>query len=106
MDYLDVLPYGMPGAIDAIRLSDEDRLADLVTRHPNVVAILCGHAHSPAATTFAGRPLLVVPGVVSTLRMPWSAAAPAGTSTMSYRRRLRSMLDDLGRLTTRYRLTV
>jgi Icc protein len=40
-------------------------------RHPQVVAVLCGHAHTPAATTFAGRPLLAAPGVVSTLRFPW-----------------------------------
>ena len=34
--------------------------------------LLCGHAHTAAATTFAGRPLLVAPGVVSTLRLPGS----------------------------------
>ncbi|MEU6989080.1 metallophosphoesterase [Streptomyces sp. NPDC046465] len=57
--------------VDGIRQFDEDRLADLTARHPNVTAFLAGHAHTPVATTFAGRPLLVAPGVVSTLRLPW-----------------------------------
>ena len=40
---------------DVIRLSGEDRLAAVIGRHPQVIAVLCGHAHSAAATTFAGR---------------------------------------------------
>jgi hypothetical protein len=35
--------------IDAIRQHGEERLAGLVERHPHVIAILCGHAHTPAA---------------------------------------------------------
>jgi 3',5'-cyclic AMP phosphodiesterase CpdA len=95
------------GLIDAIRLSDEDGLAELVTRHPNVVAILCGHAHSPAATTFADRPLLVAPGVVSTLQMPWEYTG--GGWHIDYEMPPAvafHVLDDLGRVTTHYRLTV
>lgn len=57
--------------VDAIRQRDEHRLAELTARHPQVTAFLAGHAHTPAATTFANRPLLVAPGVVSTLRLPW-----------------------------------
>jgi 3',5'-cyclic AMP phosphodiesterase CpdA len=57
--------------VDDIRLRGERRLAALVAGNPDVVALLCGHAHTPAATTFAGKPLLVAPGVTSTLRLPW-----------------------------------
>lgn len=57
--------------VDDIRQGGAQRLESLLTRHPQVVAVLCGHAHTPAATTFAGRPLLAAPGVVSTLRFPW-----------------------------------
>ena len=57
--------------IDAIRQQGSERLAALLSRHPQVVAVLCGHAHTAAASTFAGLPLLVAPGVVSTLRLPW-----------------------------------
>lgn len=57
--------------VDGIRQFGEQRLAAVARRHPGVAAFLCGHAHTPAATAFAGLPLLVAPGVVSTLRLPW-----------------------------------
>ncbi|MFB7464813.1 metallophosphoesterase [Streptomyces sp. NPDC056224] len=57
--------------VDGIRQFGEERLAALAERHPHLSAFLCGHAHTAAATTFAGRPLLVAPGVVSALRLPW-----------------------------------
>ncbi|MEU4803843.1 metallophosphoesterase [Actinosynnema sp. NPDC023587] len=59
--------------LDRIRLTEADRLAEVLTRHGNAVAVLCGHAHTGAATTFAGRPVLVAPGVVSTLSLPWES---------------------------------
>ena len=45
-------------------------------RHQQVVAVLCGHAHTAASTWFAGRQLLVAPGVASTLLLP--AERPTG----------------------------
>ncbi|MER6097707.1 hypothetical protein ABT154_17980 [Streptomyces sp. NPDC001728] len=54
--------------VDGIRQFGEERLAALAGRHPHLTVFLAGHAHT-AATTFAGRPLLVAPGVVSTLRL-------------------------------------
>jgi 3',5'-cyclic AMP phosphodiesterase CpdA len=93
--------------VDEIRQFREERLAEVVARHPQVVAVLCGHAHTAAATTFAGRPLLVAPGVVSTLTLPWQDGdmadydAPPGLAF--------HILDDetpgvaTGRLTTHYR---
>ncbi|MFJ1708767.1 metallophosphoesterase [Kitasatospora sp. NPDC088346] len=61
--------------IDGIRQFGEERLAELARRRPSIAGFLCGHAHTPAATTFAGRPLLVAPGVTSTLRLPWERRA-------------------------------
>jgi 3',5'-cyclic-AMP phosphodiesterase len=61
--------------VDRVRQFSEERLADLVVRHPHVVALLCGHAHTPAASTFAGRPLLVAPGAVSTSLLPFESDA-------------------------------
>lgn len=61
---------GMP-FMDSIRQTGEDRLATLVGQHPNIVGFVCGHAHTPAVTTFAGRPLSVAPGVASTLNLPF-----------------------------------
>lgn len=57
--------------MDTIRQTGEERLVDLVARHPNIVAFLCGHAHTGAVTTFAGRPLCLAPGVSSTLNLPF-----------------------------------
>ena len=88
--------------VDAIRQHGERRLADLLARHPQVAAVLCGHAHTPAASTFAGRPLLVAPGVVSTLRLPWEGCGDIDKGlppAVAFH-----VLDDHGRLTTHYRL--
>ncbi|MGC7099662.1 metallophosphoesterase [Amycolatopsis lurida] len=88
--------------IDGIRQTGEDRLAALLSRHPNVVAVLCGHAHTAAASTFAGLPLLVAPGVVSTIVLPWESEqivdleAPPAIAF--------HVLGDDGRLTTHYRV--
>lgn len=88
--------------IDALRLFDERPLADLIARHPNVVGVLCGHAHTPAASTFAGRPLLVAPGVASRLRMPWEGEDPPLDYDMPPGLAFHVLDDDL-RLTTHYR---
>ncbi|MFH8367869.1 metallophosphoesterase [Streptomyces sp. NPDC018031] len=62
--------------VDEIRQHGEERLAEVLSRHEQVVAVLCGHAHTGAATTFAGLPLLVAPGVVSTVTLPWEGDDP------------------------------
>ncbi|MEV0718956.1 phosphodiesterase [Asanoa sp. NPDC050611] len=89
--------------VDGIRQFATDRLAEVVAAHPNVVALLCGHAHTPAATTFAGRPLLVAPGVVSTLRLPFEPAEKPIDEELppmlAYH-----VLDEHRRLTTHYRV--
>jgi 3',5'-cyclic-AMP phosphodiesterase len=119
-DVLDATPSGVPVLVgfhhppallhspflDGIRQFGAERLADLVDRHPAaVVAFLAGHAHTPAATAFAGRPLLVAPGVVSTLRLPWEQRAhPEDHVHLDAPPALAfHVLDDAGRLTTHYR---
>jgi 3',5'-cyclic AMP phosphodiesterase CpdA len=87
--------------IDAIRQHGERRLADVLARHQRVVAVLCGHAHTAAASAFAGRPLLVAPGVISTLRLPWEHG-----NVLDYQAppALAFHVFDEGRLTTHYRV--
>jgi 3',5'-cyclic AMP phosphodiesterase CpdA len=63
--------------VDGIRLQQPERLAALLRDHPQVVAVLTGHAHTAAVSTFAGRPLLVGPAVTWTLRLPWEGDQPA-----------------------------
>ncbi|MFF8268292.1 metallophosphoesterase [Streptomyces sp. NPDC016562] len=94
--------------VDEIRQFGEERLAELAERHPHLTAFLCGHAHTAAATTFAGRPVLVAPGVVSTLRLPWES--PSGSSPHVHLDEPPAVafhvLADDGRLTTHYRVVV
>ena len=88
--------------IDEIRQHGAERLAAVLDRYANVVAVVCGHAHTPAASTFAGRPLLVAPGVKSTLRLPWENRDDLDESmppAIAFH-----VLDDDGRMTTHFRL--
>lgn len=66
-------PLHSPG-IDAIRQRSAERLEAVLGVSPQVVGLLCGHAHTAAAATVAGRPLLVAPGVASGLRLPWEGS--------------------------------
>ncbi|KIH98415.1 hypothetical protein LP52_13340 [Streptomonospora alba] len=93
-------PLHLP-SVDPIALQEPDRLAALLSRHPQVAGLLCGHAHTPAATSFARRPLLVAPGTVSVLPLPWEDAhrvTEAQPPAMAFH-----ILDDQGRMTTHYR---
>jgi Icc protein len=85
-DQLAAVPAGMPvlvcfhhppvevghPVIDGWRMFREDRLAAVLAAFPGVVtALLAGHIHSAATATFAGTPLLVAPGIRSTVPLPW-----------------------------------
>ena len=58
-------------SMDAIALAPEDRLAleALLSSHPQVQAITCGHVHLTMTCAFAGRPMLVCPSTNSVLRL-------------------------------------
>ena len=87
---------------DRHQLGEPGRLAALLERRPEVSGLITGHAHTPAASVFAGRPLVVGPGVTWTLRLPWEGEqaadreAPVGLAF--------HVLDDDGRLTTHFRV--
>jgi Icc protein len=90
--------------IDVIRQTGGDRLGKIVQRHPNIAALLAGHAHTPAATTFAGRPLLIAPGVASTLKYSWEGGTADDMLNYQLPPALAlHMLSDTGQLTTHYR---
>ncbi|MER5478896.1 metallophosphoesterase [Streptomyces sp. NPDC002734] len=115
---LAALPEGVPALLafhqppvdlhhplpDSCRLQRPQDLAALLDAHPAVVAVLTGHAHTAAASTFAGRPVIVGPAVTWTLRLPWEGDAPADRDQppgLAFH-----VLDDDGRLTTHYRVVV
>jgi hypothetical protein len=82
-------------------------LAAVIEGRPNVAAVLCGHAHQPISTTFAGTPLVVAPGVVSTLRLPWAVPGPLTRSAAVDLDEppgvALHVIDDVGRVTTHFR---
>ncbi|WP_299540073.1 metallophosphoesterase [uncultured Streptomyces sp.] len=89
---------------DAYMLQESDRLAGLLGAHPQVVALITGHAHTAAASVFAGRPVIVGPAVTWTLRMPWEGDAPADRDqppALAFH-----VLDDDHRLTTHFRVVI
>ncbi|MFE7617690.1 metallophosphoesterase [Streptomyces sp. NPDC057496] len=89
---------------DSSLLEQPGNLAELLDAHPQVVAVLTGHAHTAAASTFAGRPLIVGPAVTWTLRMPWEGDRPADRDQppgLAFH-----VLDDDRRLTTHYRVVL
>ncbi|WP_111552775.1 metallophosphoesterase [Kitasatospora sp. SolWspMP-SS2h] len=87
---------------DGYSLQRPEDLAALLDAHPEVAAVLTGHAHTAAATGFAGRPLLVGPAVTWTLQLPWESEDFVGRDQppgLAYH-----VLDDARRLTTHYRV--
>ncbi|GLW55645.1 3',5'-cyclic adenosine monophosphate phosphodiesterase CpdA [Kitasatospora phosalacinea] len=115
---LDGLPSGTPALIafhqppvalhhplpDAYALQRPEDLAALLDAHPEVVALITGHAHTAAASTFAGRPLLVGPAVTWTLQLPWETEDFIGRDQppgLAYH-----VLDEQRRLTTHYRVVL
>lgn len=60
--------------IDGVLLRHPDALARVLAEHPEVVAVLAGHAHGAISTTFAGRPLRIAPGIRSELLLPWEVS--------------------------------
>ncbi|AKA06967.1 metallophosphoesterase [Streptomyces noursei ZPM] len=92
------LPY-----IDRIGLREAEGLAAVLDRHPQVIAVLCGHAHTSAATTFAGRPLLCAPGVASTALVPWEQQPGQSWKTEDADPALTFHLLHEGRLTSHHR---
>ncbi|UBU11092.1 metallophosphoesterase [Nonomuraea gerenzanensis] len=93
---------------DGIRMHETARLEALLAGRTNVPAVLVGHAHTAAATGFAGRPLLVGGGVVSTLTLPWEGGTSFGNCVDFGLPPLIAfhVLDDEGRMTTHYRAVI
>jgi 3',5'-cyclic-AMP phosphodiesterase len=89
---------------DSGMLEQPGQLAALLDAHPQVVAVLTGHAHTAAASTFAARPLIVGPAVTWALRMPWEGDRPADRDQppgLAFH-----ILGDDRRLTTHYRVVL
>jgi 3',5'-cyclic AMP phosphodiesterase CpdA len=87
---------------DSMLLTQPGELAALIEANPQVVAVLTGHAHTAAASIFAGRLVIVGPAITWTLRMPWEGEEPADLDQppgIAFH-----VLGDDRRLTTHYRV--
>ncbi|WP_077796108.1 phosphodiesterase [Streptomyces sp. JHA26] len=93
------LPY-----VDRIGLREPDALAKVLDRHPQVAAVLCGHAHTPATTSFAGRPLLCAPGIISTALLPWEQGPDSSWTSHEAPPALAFHLYEGGRITSHVRV--
>ncbi|GEM34582.1 3',5'-cyclic adenosine monophosphate phosphodiesterase CpdA [Nocardia neocaledoniensis NBRC 108232] len=62
--------------VDVIALAEPARLAAVVAGDPRVIGVLTGHAHSPIATTFAGKPMITCPSTASVLGGEWEVTLP------------------------------
>lgn len=62
--------------VDPIRLTNPERLAEIVAGDARIAAVLTGHVHAGLMTQFAGKPLIVAPSVSSTIGCEWETAAP------------------------------
>jgi len=63
--------------MDAMGLADADRLAALVTRHPQVERIVCGHIHRSIQAAFAGTVASVAPSTAHQVALALDPGAPA-----------------------------
>ncbi|AWS47640.1 metallophosphoesterase [Streptosporangium sp. 'caverna'] len=88
--------------VDEIRLRNPERLEEVLRRHPQVAAVVTGHAHTAASTTFAGLPLVVAPGVISTLMLTPELASPSPVDFGLPPQIAMHVFED-GRLTTHFR---
>ena len=95
---------GHPG-IDPLGLREPAGLAAVVARAPQVIGTLVGHAHAGVATTFAGRPLRVAPGIHSQLVLPWEIThdGPPFIDEQQPPAMAVHVVHDGGRLTTYHR---
>jgi Icc protein len=55
--------------VDGYRLQDAEALEDLVAEESRILGILVGHTHGATATSFAGKPLIVGPGIHSAMTL-------------------------------------
>jgi 3',5'-cyclic AMP phosphodiesterase CpdA len=55
--------------MDQHGLYETEPLDALIRENPQVAAVLCGHVHTAVSGTFANRPVLGAPGVVSEMRL-------------------------------------
>ncbi|MEU8897986.1 metallophosphoesterase [Nocardia sp. NPDC048505] len=89
--------------VDVIALADPDPLAEIVANDDRILAVLTGHAHSAAVTTFAGKPLLTAPSTASVLGGEWELELPDHVMDYAPDPAIALHVIENGRITTHFR---
>ena len=63
--------------MDAIGLSGREEFAAVVSGHPQIQAILCGHVHRPTSTLVGGRLAMISPSVAHQVALDLSPDGPS-----------------------------
>jgi 3',5'-cyclic AMP phosphodiesterase CpdA len=64
------------GFMDEINLRNADAFAAIITKHPQVERVLCGHHHRPIVTRFAGTMVQVAPSVAHQVTLALKPGMP------------------------------
>jgi len=89
--------------VDGIALAEAEHFAEVVSAEPRILAVLTGHAHSAAMSSFAGRPLLVAPSTASVLGGEWEVALPDRIMDYAPEPSIALHAIDNNRITTHFR---
>jgi len=65
------------GHMDDIGLKGREEFAEIMSRHPQVIAILCGHLHRTIHTQVGGRPAMTAPSPSHQIELQINPAAPS-----------------------------
>ncbi len=96
---------GHPG-IDGVGLREPGAVAEVVAGAGDVAATIVGHAHGAITSTFAGRPMVIAPGIRSQLIAPFEVTheGPPFFDTTRPPGFAVHAIDDDGRVTTYVRI--
>jgi Icc protein len=62
--------------MDAMGLADAAALAEVIVRHPQVEAVVCGHLHRAITTRWAGTVAMTIPGIAHQVALDVRPGAP------------------------------
>jgi 3',5'-cyclic-AMP phosphodiesterase len=69
------------GFVDDYRCFGEDLLAQVLSRHPQVIRLLAGHVHRFTLTSFADRPALTAPATATSIALRLAPGAKPASFT-------------------------
>lgn len=62
--------------MDAIKLGNPDALAEVLSKHPHIIGLACGHVHRSVFTQWAGIPACICPSPAHQIHLDTRSNAP------------------------------